>query len=71
MLIPFILCVVLIIMGKEDLDASWIWGILAFLVIAIVAIMEFKLNPTIFVVPIVIVDIVLILKVFGSDITIR
>lgn len=71
MIALFILCIALLIMGRDELDAGWIWGILGFLVIAFVLGFVLKIHPVALTVPVILADIVLILKVFGSDITIR
>jgi hypothetical protein len=71
MYVPFILCIILLISGQEELDANWNIAIIAFLIIALVSIYLLNLFPMFFVVALVLVDIILILKVYGGDITIR
>jgi hypothetical protein len=71
MVIPFIALVVLLVLGREELDPPWLWGIWGFLALALVMVFIFKLFPMFFVVPVVLVDVALIIKLFGGDITIR
>ena len=71
MLIPLIGCIVLLIMGRDELDAGWIWGIVGFLALCVLLAYVCHLNALILTVPLVLVDIVLIVKVFGGDIAIR
>ncbi|HEY3378660.1 MAG TPA: hypothetical protein VGL77_14330 [Armatimonadota bacterium] len=70
MLTPFIVFVVLLVMGRDELDTGWIWGLLGFCALALVMVI-FRIYPIAFFVPVVLIDIFLVLKVFGSDITIR
>jgi hypothetical protein len=73
MLIPFVLFWVLIFFGRDELGlrgiliATAIWAVLliAFFLFAL------RISPYFFVVPIALMDIVLILVIFGGDIKIR
>lgn len=71
MLVPFVACIVLMILGRDELGAGWILGIIGFLALSLVMVFVLNIYPIAFVVPVVLVDIGLILKVFGSDITLR
>lgn len=71
MLIPYVLLVILLFFSKDEVDAKWIYGIFAFLIISFICAYNMHISGIIFVVPVVIVDIILILKIFGGDITIR
>lgn len=71
MLIPVIAAIVLLIMARDELNAPWLWGLGAFVVVCFILSVVLINHPFLFIVPIVLVDIFLILKVFGTDITIR
>jgi hypothetical protein len=72
-ILPFLVFWVLIIWSLYDGDlypsqAAWFIGIW---VICLVGLLVFDLQPILFVVPTVLLDIVLIVKVFGGDLKIR
>lgn len=69
MIVPHIACIILLIMARDELTIHWILGIIAFLIISFACIIFF--GWLIMVVPVVLIDIVLIMKAFGGDITIR
>lgn len=71
MIVPFILYLILLWNGREDLDANWIWGTLGVLAVCLLLILLFHGSGYLFVVPVVLVDIALLLKVYGGDVTIR
>jgi hypothetical protein len=76
MLIPFVLFWLLIFLGREELGlrrgliAVAIWAVLLIGFLAL-AFLERPISPFFFVVPIALMDIVLILMIFGGDIKIR
>lgn len=71
MLIPGVACLVLIFLGRDELGIRSILGIVCFLVISGCVMAVFHVQPQIFIVVLVFVDVYLILKLFGSDIRIR
>jgi hypothetical protein len=70
MLIAIATLVVLLVMGRNDLSPTEIIGVVAFVILSGGVIAVFQLQPVIFIFAVVAADIYLILKVFGSDITI-
>lgn len=71
MLIAIATCVVLFIVGRDDLSIKDFIGIVTILGISSIAIFVLRLHPISITVPVVVVDIYMILKIFGSDIAIR
>jgi hypothetical protein len=71
MIVPIVIGIVLLIIGRDELDARWILGIIGFLALSLAVFYCLGINAIAFTVPLILVDIVLILKVIGSDITIR
>jgi hypothetical protein len=76
MLIPFVLFWLLIFLGRDELGlrrgliAVAIWAVLLIGFFAF-AVSPYAISPFFFVVPIALMDIVLILMIFGGDIKIR
>ncbi len=71
MLFALVACIVLLGMGAKDLGLKGILGVVAFLVACGAVVAGFGLHPIAFTVPLALVDIGLVLKIFGGDIAIR
>jgi hypothetical protein len=64
-------CVVLLVLGREDLGLKGILGVVALLVACAVFLSALHLHPLLFTTVLALVDIVLLLKVVGADIVVR
>ena len=71
MAIPFIMFWVLIYLGRDDLGLKGVLSCIAIWAVLLAGFMMLDVSPYIFVVVQSLIDIVLILKLFGGDITIR
>lgn len=70
MLFALVLCVVLLILEREELGLITVFAILGFLVVAGIALAAFQVSPLFFRVIVVGVDIYLVIRLYG-DIAIR
>jgi hypothetical protein len=71
MIVAIAALVVLLVVGRDELGLKDISGIVAFLIISGGLIALVHLQPVIFMAAVAVVDIYLILRIFGADITIR
>lgn len=71
MLIPFLLFWVLIFFGRYELGLRGILIAVAIWAVLLIGFFALLVSPYFFVVPIALMDIVLILVIFGGDIKIR
>lgn len=62
--------IVLLVLGRNDLSLKEIIGVVGFLIVSCGVITLLNLDPVIFMTAVGVADIYLILKIFGSDITI-
>ena len=70
MLIAIILCVVLLLLEREQLGLITVFAILGFLVVAGIALAAFQVSSLFFSVIVALVDIYLVIRLYG-DIAIR
>ena len=70
MLIAITLCVVLLLLEREQLGLITVFAILGFLVVAGIALAMFQVSPLFFSVIVAVVDICLVIRLYG-DIAIR
>ncbi len=71
MALPFITFWVLVYLGRDDLGLRGVLICIAIWAVLLAGFMMLDVSPYIFVVVQSLIDIVLILKLFGGDITIR
>ena len=70
MLIAIVLCVVLLVLAREELGLITVLGILGFLVVAGTSLFLFQVSSLFFGVIVALVDIYLVIRLYG-DIAIR
>ena len=69
--IPFLVFWILILLGRSDLGIKGVLSCIAIWVALLAGFMYFEISPYYFVVPQAVLDIVLILSIFGGDIRLR
>ncbi len=71
MIFVLVACIVLLILGREELGPAHIVGVVAFLLIAGYLLYAFELQAAYYMSLVALLDVYLVIKVFGSDIRVR
>jgi hypothetical protein len=71
MALPFIAFWVLLAIGRKDLGRKKIFSFVAIWLALLIGFVSFSISPHFFVGPLVILDVILILMIFGGDIRVR
>ena len=66
MLIAIILCVVLLLLEREELGLKAVFAVLGFLVLTGIALALLQVSPLFFMVIVAVVDICLVLRLYGD-----